>query len=214
MRRSFPTIAIVLLAAAALVAGVQVSRMLLEDERARPDIQSLLWPEPKALAGFELRDQHGEDFDRARLEGRWTFLFFGYTHCPDVCPVTLSVLDQVDERLAQHPEARAGTQYAFVSVDPARDTPEHLGQYVSYFDQRFLGVTGPAERLEQLTRQLGVLWQHHEPDENGDYLVDHTGAILLTDPRARLVGIFPLPHEAQAIAREFRAIRRFIESRG
>jgi protein SCO1/2 len=170
----------------------------------------ILWPNPKQIHEFALGDQNGEAFDLERAQGKWTFWFFGYTHCPDVCPITLSVMNEVDAKLASVPALRRRTQTVFVSVDPARDSPSRLGQYVEFFNAGFLGVTASEERLAALTRQFGILFLPQTPDATGDYLVDHTAAILLTDPQARFVGLFSTPHSADKIEDQFRRIEAFV----
>jgi protein SCO1 len=95
-------------------------------------------------------------------------------------------------------------------VDPERDTLEHLSHYVGYFDDAFLGVTGEHEALRRLTRQLGVLYHHNEPNTRGDYLVDHSAGVFLLDPEGRMVGFFRAPHEANDIAARLRGIRDFV----
>ena len=90
----------------------------------------------------------------------------------------------------------------FGSVGPARDTLEHLAAYVSHSNPDFLGVTGSDADLGALTGQLGVLFMRTEPDAGGDYLVDHTAAVFLIDPRGQLVALFQAPHAAQRIARD------------
>lgn len=211
MGRLFKKFAIVFVAAS--IAGV-ASGLLYQhffSQPKGPDIPSLLWPNPKTVGDFELVDQYKRSFGLGELQGKWTFLFFGYSHCPDVCPLTLTVLKDVEKELRATPEAAKDVQYAFVSVDPARDTPEYLHEYVRYFNPDFIGLTGPEEKLSAFTRQLGVLYMHGEPDSNGSYLVDHTAAILLTDPEGRLVGLFQLPHEVPVITEQFRQIRQFLE---
>jgi len=175
-----------------------------------PAIQGLLWPNPKQVAPFELTDHHGQAFDLDRLKGRWSFMFFGYTHCPDVCPMTMDTLKRVAGRL-EGQEAGADTQVVFVSVDPARDTPEHLKNYVEYFNPEFLGATGGAEQLMAMTRQLGIIYDLNDGDGKKDYLVDHSAAVLLTDPQGRLVGVFSAPHRAEDITARFEAMRGFLD---
>ena len=101
------------------------------------------------VAGTDM-DFRGEPFGPDRLKGRWSFLFFGFTHCPDVCPTTLSVLAKVSRELEPDNGRGDGAQFVFVSVDPARDTPARLGEYVAYFDPDFLGVSGPDSALQPL----------------------------------------------------------------
>ncbi len=180
-------------------------------EAEPPDIQGLLWPDPKVVQPFALTDQRGEPFTLAQLTGRWSFLFFGYTHCPDVCPTTLAMLDKVSRELDRGPTSNRDVQFVFVSVDPGRDTPEYLGKYVGYFNPDFLGVTGADEALTQLTRQLGIYTEREPPDADGNYLVGHGTAVLLIDPAGRLVGVFQAPHDALDVAERFRQMRRFVE---
>jgi cytochrome oxidase Cu insertion factor (SCO1/SenC/PrrC family) len=176
-----------------------------------PDIPGFLWPNPKPLSAFSL-DAHGpERFDLDSLKGKWTFLFFGYIHCPEVCPVALSVLADVERRLSEAGQPAENTQVVFVSLDPQRDSPEQLRHYAQHFSPDFLGVTGNDEQLAGLTRQLGILYRMTDRGPTGDYLVDHTASVLLTDPEARLVAVFGFPHNAESIANRFMTIRDFLE---
>ncbi|MDZ7753806.1 MAG: SCO family protein [Gammaproteobacteria bacterium] len=179
-------------------------------DRDGPAIQGLLWPNPKQVAPFELTDHHGQAFDLDRLKGRWSFMFFGYTHCPDICPMTMDTLKRVADKLEER-QTGADTQVVFVSVDPARDSPEHLKNYVEYFNPDFVGATGATEELMSMTRQLGIIYDLHEADQDGNYLVDHSAAVLLTDPQGRLVGVFSAPHRAEDMTARFEAMRGFLD---
>lgn len=152
-----------------------------------------LFPTPRALSDFELRTAEGEAFTRANLEGQWNLLFFGFTNCPDVCPDTLAMLAQSMRQL-ELMRREEKPQVVFVSVDPARDEGELLGDYVRWFNQDFVAVTGDEDQLEALSRQLGVVYFFEEPDERtGFYNVDHSAAVLIVDPEGRLFGRFPHP---------------------
>lgn len=169
------------------------------------DLEATYLPEGKPLKGFELVDHDGQPFTRDRLQGRWSFLFFGFTNCPDVCPMTLQVMRGVTQQV----DARAAPQVVFVSVDPERDPPATLKQYVGHFDPAFLGVTGESGQIDALTRQLGILYGYEDPDpETGAYTVNHSAQILLIDPQARLRAVFSTPHDVNAIARDFLKIRQ------
>lgn len=199
------TILIVVVAVAALTLGVLASH--LTSRKEAPQIDGLLWPSGKPLAAVALEDHHRQPFTLDRLTGRWTLLFFGYTHCPDVCPVTMSVLKNAITVMAGSGTGGEPPQMVFVSVDPQRDTLEHLGAYVGHFSADFLGVTGSEANLKDFARQLGVLYLLAEPDAEGNYLVDHTAAVFLIDPRGHLVALFQAPHDAQRIARDVPRIR-------
>jgi len=177
-----------------------------------PQITGFVYPEPKTVSPFALTADDGSTFDRSDLEGRWTFVFFGYTHCPDVCPLTLAELAGVEQRLRQAGVA-AETQHVFVSVDPQRDDPARLREYVRHFDPTFVGATGPEPVLRQLTRELGVLFDYPEGKEGANYEVAHSASIELFDPDGRLHAVFTAPHDAQTIAEDFRKIHRHWQQR-
>lgn len=166
----------------------------------------LTLPEPRVIADFALVDDDGEPFSLDNLRGQWSLIFFGFTHCPDVCPSTLNDLKLVHEKLVQMNGDASGHQILFVSVDPERDTPDKLQQYVNYFHPDFIGVTGPQEQLAALTMQLGIAYrvQQHEAGST-QYNVDHSVSVLLTGPQAQLRGVFPAPHDAERMASELAA---------
>ncbi|MEJ2383919.1 MAG: SCO family protein [Xanthomonadales bacterium] len=190
----------VVVAAVSAVGGYALFRVL--DLRQNAELQALLvLPEPRAVPAFALTDQYGEPFGPQRLDGRWSLLFFGFTHCPDICPGTLFELARVTEGLKQAGDGVADrVQVVFVSVDPERDRPERLRDYIDYFDPAFIAVTGTHEALEPLTRKLGIAYRI-EPHAEGaaQYSVDHSASVLLLDPAGRLHGVFPAPHDAAAI---------------
>jgi len=129
-------------------------------------------------------------------------LFFGFTNCPDVCPSALYDLNLVTEKLKElRGDASPGAQVVFVSVDPERDSPEKLSEYLGYFNPGFIGVTGAQEQLAPLTLQLGIAYEieEHEPGAE-KYNVYHSVSFLLTDPEGKLYGVFPAPHDADKMA--------------
>ncbi len=200
------------LALAAFLGGIQIARLFQGGEPA-PAIDGLLWPNPPAIGEFSLRDANGGNVDPAHLRGHWTLLFFGFTHCPDVCPTTLATLKQVKSQLADLAAFANHGQILFVSVDPARDDPATLKQYTAYFDPAIIAATAPPEQLTELTRQLGVIYAKVETADPATYTMDHTASILLIDPNLRLIGVFSPPHEAAGVAQRVRAIIAFLEPR-
>jgi protein SCO1/2 len=185
----------------ALAAGYWTSAFLLNRQPNLSDLQATHFREARALQPFELVDHTGKAFTKNALMGHWSFIFFGYTHCPDVCPTTLSVLNSVATRLRDHADP---VRYIFISVDPERDTPDKMGQFVSYFNADFIGVTGTTEAISQLTQQLGVIAARVEDAANAEnYLVDHTASILLIDPDGRFHALFSPPLKAADIAADF-----------
>lgn len=172
-----------------------------------PELQAVLRPAPKALHEFNLAGHDGQRFTLDRLKNKWSMLFFGYTYCPDICPTALAVLSALFQRLEQHPGVIPDTQVVFVSVDPQRDRPERLAEYIAYFDERFVAATGEVAEIDGLVRQIGAGYQIEPEDSSGNYLVSHTGSIFLVDPQARLVGAFSFPHKPESIASQYLRIR-------
>jgi len=164
-------------------------------------------PEARDLPTVSLTDHDGGDWTQADFEGRWQYLFFGFTHCPDVCPMTLATLAGALERLEQADVERL-PEVVFVSVDPQRDTPAAMKTYVEHFNDDFIGVTGERDSIDQLASALGISYTLHEPDSSGDYAVDHSAAILLIDPQGRLRALWQPPHGRDVLADEFRQIRQ------
>lgn len=167
--------------------------------------------EPDELVPFQLSGHDGEHFDNAALSGKWSFLFFGYTQCSDACPTTLAVFRQVRRKLAS---AAADVQFVFVSVDPERDTPERLQKYVSYFDPTFRSATGDKSEILRLAESVGVIYAKVPAGSDGDYLMDHSSAVLLTNPDGKLQGVFAAPHRAADIVWTFAKIRELSAATG
>ena len=197
-------------ALAALLAGVWLADIYRErDSRAvlLPNQVITLFPDPKPLTAFALTDHKNRVFDLASLKGKWSFLFFGFTHCPDVCPMTLAVLARARDSIAKHTAGAEDIQFVFISVDPNRDTVSKLGQYVDYFDTTFLGVTGDNAQIGSLAGQLGAAYQVEIKPGLENYPVYHSAAVFLLDPRARYHAVFTPPHDAEAISRRFKVVR-------
>ena len=180
--------------------------------QAPAEIEDYLFWQAKELTDFKLTGADNKTLGLNDLKGKWSFIFFGYTHCPDVCPLTLGVLGQAFKILEKTPAVFPEIQGIFVSVDPKRDTPESLKEYVTYFNSNFIGVTGSTTELEAFSRQMSALYTMHpsETDKSGNaYLVSHSSTIFLVDPQGRLHGRFPPPQAPQEIAEIFMKIRTF-----
>jgi len=231
-------IAFTLLLAIAVIVSVMMSRQTGDKVVVKhpEDIADYLFWEAKGLTEFKLTGANGAAFGLNDLKGKWSFIFFGYTQCPDVCPLTMGILGQTFKILEKNPAAFQEMQGVFISVDPKRDTPESLKEYVSYFNNRFIGVTGDKEQLDALSRQMSVLYAINpkEPEKAGEgkehkkegaagelkkpeggssgkeeYTVTHSSTVFLIDPQGRLYGRFPPPQVPQEIAQAFVKIRTF-----
>lgn len=171
------------------------------------ELQGVLRPEARELLDFSLTDQNGQPFNLNRFSDGWSFVFFGYTYCPDICPTTLTTLVSVYKQLEQQGESIENLNTFFISVDPQRDTPELLRGYMSYFNEAFVGVTGEKELLDAFARQFGAGYVVEPEQAPGVYLVSHTSSIFLVDPQKRLRAHFSPPHDATTIAEQFRKIK-------
>ena len=197
----------VLVASLSAIGGVSFWKMI--QARNQGSVSSLLvLPDPRVITDFRLTDHHSQEWSLANLQGKWTLIFFGFTHCPDVCPGTLFELQKVNETLAkQMMPGKNQPQVLFVSVDPERDTLAKLGKYLAYFDPDFIGVTGDQGQLLPFTRELGIAYMidEHEPGEP-NYNVAHSASVLLTNPEGLLYGAFPAPHDAKKISADLLTI--------
>ncbi len=162
-----------------------------------------LLPQLKQLKPFSLKDQTGSVFDNQRLSGQWTFISFGYTHCPDICPTTMAMLTNMDQQLDLL-KAASPYQVAFVSIDPERDTRQRLAEYLNYFDPSYIGITGSDEELQRLTQPLGILYAKVATEKSAlGYVMDHSASIILVDPQGRYHALFSPPHDAREMADDF-----------
>ncbi len=193
------------IAVVAAIAGVYVSRLVTQP--ALPALESgTALPQPRVLAPFSLRDTRNAPATPASLRGHPTLVFFGFTHCPDVCPTTLGLLAIVQKQAALADAKLAGLKVALISVDPERDTPEQLGRYISSFGGDFIGLTGSAPEIVNVTRAFGVASARVDLG-GGNYTMDHSATVFALDSNARIVAVFTPPLRADALARDLAKLR-------
>lgn len=202
-RKTLISVSLVTALGIMLVLGYLAGRTFRDPARATSVAGMTVLEPASPLPEFRLHDQNNQVFDRARLQGKWSYVFFGYTHCPDICPTTLVVLRDV-QKLAGGKEQ--GVQYIFVSVDPKRDQAAALKKYLPYFHPEFIGATGDQGELLRLTRALGAYYEIGKP-RDGAYEVHHSAAIFLIDPEARLRALFSGPHDATHLARGLQRLK-------
>ncbi len=201
--RSLNTLLIVIAAFAIGVAvyayrGIQSHEVSVEALQKATSLQA----NPRKLPAFSLTNHLSGPFSNKDLEGDWNFIFFGFTNCPDVCPLTLSILDQVTNELVSfdtHPRS------IFISVDPKRDQPAKLKEYVEHFNHDMIGLTGNKEQIDNLTQSLGAIYAITN-DASENYLVDHSAHIFVIAPDGKMVALFSTPHDAKVIANDFKII--------
>ncbi|HYQ91109.1 MAG TPA: SCO family protein [Candidatus Competibacteraceae bacterium] len=149
---------------------------------------------------FALTDEQGKSVSAEDYNGKVTLLYFGYTFCPDVCPMTLGRLASAIKHL--DPAAQARVQVLFVSVDPRRDTPTRLRDYTAAFGPEFVGLSGTQEQLQTLTKHYRVTYGYGEPDASGNYAVSHSSAVYVFDPQGKIRLLLRDDDSIKAIAQD------------
>lgn len=191
----------------AFAGGAIFMALALKGPRGMPQHATIL-PQPTALPQFRLRDQNGADFGKESFKNRWSLIFFGFTHCPDICPATLQQLAVARSRVLQESESTF-PNVVLISVDPERDTPEVLAEYVGHFGDGITGVTGPLDELRKLTSSLGIFFAKSFR-ENGDYSVDHSAVVIIINKSAEFHGLFSAPHKVDHFVRDISLIMESI----
>ncbi|WP_444934562.1 SCO family protein [Microbulbifer sp. JTAC008] len=159
---------------------------------------------PRIIEDIQLLSDDSRDFYTKDFQGKWTLVFFGFTHCPDICPTTLSTLNNFYKTLDE--STRASTDVVLVSVDPSRDKPEQLGQYVRYFNSEFRGITGDFFKLKKFATQLNVPFNKVSLAEGG-YTIDHGSQVVLINPRGHYHAFFKAPLDPAKMKLTYRSIR-------
>jgi len=183
------------IALVAALAGLYVHRVL--SQPAVPALESgTAYPAARALPEFNLLDTNGAPVTPAGMRGHPTLVFFGFTHCPDVCPTTLALLASVQKQVGI-----PGLKVALITVDPERDTPEQLGKYIASFGGDFIGLTGSPPEIVKAAQGFGVAFERVEL-AGGNYTMDHSATIVALDSQARIVAVFTPPFSAAPLARD------------
>lgn len=179
----------------------------LNDEALR-QMDVFVWPEPRPIAPFHLTTAEGQPFTLEDLRGAWSFLFFGFTHCPDVCPTTMSTLATARQRVARlYPEALPDFRAVMVTVDPERDDAQTLARYVHAFSPAFVGVRGDRAAIAGLAGQVNVTFGKM-PAEGGGYDVEHSTSIVIVDPDGEYHGFAKNGDDAATIVLAFLSLRQ------
>lgn len=196
---------------AGLVAAILVWQFVLRpaNQRLPEQLQATVLPKGKPIVGLSLKDHNGQLFTEQQFKGKWSFLFFGYTHCPDVCPTTMLVMKAVWAKLPATARIAPEPQLYFVSVDPQRDTPELLKSYATFYNPEFIGITGNNNQLDVLANQVGALYGYEDGDKEGEYTVNHSAQIILIDPSGNMRAVFSPPYQVDDIVKTFVSIREF-----
>ncbi|QQZ42232.1 SCO family protein [Pseudomonas sp. SK3(2021)] len=191
----------ILVALVALVLGLTVNKVLTGKNQGDPtaliDAGIILLPQSRNLPDVKMTDQEGQPVLLNELKGKWSLLFFGYTFCPDICPTTLAQLRQIKSELPK--EAVDNLQVVLVSVDPNRDTPQQLKQYLGYFDKDFKGLTATSVAdVQKLANAVSIPFIPADTSKP-NYTVDHSGNLAVIGPDGTQRGFIRAPLNNQKL---------------
>jgi len=159
----------------------------------------------KSVPPFNLLKAPGIDVDESALEGQWNVMVFGFTHCPDVCPIALATMKGVVDELIR--EGATPPQVMFVTVDPKRDTPEVLSAYVTHFNNSFIPISGTLADIHLLINELGVVASYTaDEDDPMSYTVDHSTSMYLIDPELRVRAKLDVPHTVDNVLADYKTL--------
>lgn len=183
-RRSLIRILIAMLILIILLWGVILYVYL--DNNSNSDYYGLLYE--REAPEFTLTDQDGSKVSGSDFKGKVVLLFFGYTHCPDICPMTMSVMNSVMDKMGDKAER---VQVVFITVDPERDTQEKLKRYVPYYNEKFIGLTGTPEEIDKVADDYNIYYNKEEIQSSTEYLMGHNSSVLLIKPDGEIFLRYP-----------------------
>ena len=220
------TVLIAFLAFDVLVVIALIALFQLRGERTREaalrDIGVTIYPEARTLSEFRLIDQQGELFTKVDLQGSWNLVFFGFTYCPDICPLTMAELGQFYAGLDFNQDVKP--RVLLVTVDPGRDNPESMAAYLANYNEEFIGLSGDPEQIAQLAAQLyvgygdavksevvAITHEHGGPPSEvnltqSDYLIEHSAHIAVINPQGDYYAVMRAPHRDQDLVNAFREL--------
>lgn len=206
----------ILIAACAMGLGLWAAAARLQDHGDLDAVKTQavrLFPQPRPLPEFSLRQSDGSQLTADELKHHWTLVFLGFTHCPDICPTTLAELARAQKHWETLP-ADNRPRVLFVSVDPERDTPDRAGAYARGFHRDTLAATADIPALEKFARSLSLVFAKAPPPPGAAperYSVDHSAAIAVLDPQARMAGVISPPLDPQQIAADMALLSKRTE---
>ncbi len=179
------------------------------DIRTQLQHATYLYDQNSSISDFSLIDHNNNKFTPDSIKGTWTFWFFGFTHCPDICPITLGTLSATVKRLKTKHNISDDIKIIFVSVDPERDQTSKLKTYVNAFSEYALGVTAAEPQLAPFLKNMGIIaTKQAVTDKQSGYLVDHSSSVYLIAPDTGISALFGAPHNAEHIATDFLTIHK------
>lgn len=195
-----------LLGIAALVLGLFVAQHInLNRSRELSEFHGTILDTPRAVNAFKLMGIDNVPFNNASLQGHWTIVFFGFTNCGSICPTTMAELGKMYRLLEEKGEKKL-PQVVMVSVDPSRDNLKKLEHYVKAFDPHFYGARGDEDSVEEMSNEIGIAYTkivRQGNEDSSNYDIEHTGTIILFNPKGELSAFFTMPHQAPLLAKDY-----------
>ncbi len=199
----------VLVAFMALVLGVFVSQYVFSKKKIDlSQFHGTYLEKAREVNQFSLTGTDQKVFDNTSLQGQWTMMFFGFTNCGYLCPTTMAELAKM-YRLLEEKGVKPLPQVMMISIDPERDSLDKLGQYVKAFNPHFYGATGDQNAIKMMTREMGVAYAKvalPNSEDTKNYDMEHTGAVMLFNPKGELTAFFTTPHQAELLARDYQVL--------
>tara|TARA_Y100000590_G_scaffold61610_1_gene65811 strand:+ start:429 stop:1055 length:627 start_codon:yes stop_codon:yes gene_type:complete len=176
------------------ISRMNTTRELTEQEYK--DLGAYFINPPRQLSGFQMISDQNKNFDIVDFKGQWNLLFFGFTFCPDICPLTMKQLSVVKEGLK---DKENEIKFYLVSVDPDRDSPSNLRTYLDNFDKEFIGLTGEIDQIYKFSTQVNAPFFPVVNSKDKNYTVDHSGSLVLINPEGEYAGFFRAPHNQNKV---------------
>jgi protein SCO1/2 len=199
---------LIVCAMAAFITGFFISQHLqMQRKKDLNQFHGTLLNKPRALQPVTLTGIDHQPFTNTSLQGQWTFLFFGFTHCGYMCPTTMAELGKM-YRLLEKQAIQPLPHVMMISIDPKRDNLEKLGYYVRAFHPNFYGANGSDDAVKAIAKEMGIAYAKiaHKNLEEQDYDIEHTGTIILINPQGKLCAFFTTPHSAEQMAEDYQLL--------
>jgi len=173
----------------------------------KPEYTGVIWPNPPRVSEFTMLNSYEKEITETFLEGTWNLIFFGFTHCPDICPSTLSTLS-IAEQTLRGKKIFDKSNIIFISIDTHRDDPNLIRRYLSNFSNSFIGMTGEESELKKLGDSLGAVFYHRKMND-GKIIIDHSSSLFILSPENELLGVLTQPFSSKDVVEKYEKLREF-----